>query len=121
MLQHNGSSGRQAHFAHATMVGLHAVCCGAPALAMLAAAASGAASVGYAFVYINEIHGFLHTHEIWVLAVSAALVLVGGALEASARRRRALGFPWMFAFSVFCFAANLTVMLAHRGLFNVWA
>lgn len=88
---------------------------------MLAAAASGAASVTYAFVYINKIHGFLHAHEVWVLVVSALLVVIGGALEVSARRRRALGFPWLFAFSLFCFAANLVLMLVHRGLFNVLA
>lgn len=121
MLQGNGAqAGRPAHMAHAAMVSLHAICCGAPALAMLAAAASGAASATYLFVSIAEMHDFLHAHEVWVLAVSAALVVVGGVLEAAARRRGSPGFPWLFAFSVFCFLANLTLMLAHRGLFSAW-
>jgi hypothetical protein len=117
MLQHNSlRSGRRAHFAHATVMGLHALCCGLPALAMLAAAASGAAS---SVVLLSDsmaiFHNFLHRHELWILAISAALVVAGGWLEANARRRHRHGFPWLFAFSVLCFVANLAIIIAHRA------
>jgi hypothetical protein len=122
MLQHNSQvAGKRAHIAHAAVVSLHAICCGGPALAMLAAAASGAASATYLSINITEIHDFLHAHEVLVVVLSATLVVLGGALEALARRRRALGFPWLFGFSVFCFLGNIALMLIHRGALNVWA
>ncbi|MBL8546752.1 MAG: hypothetical protein JNL81_09815 [Hyphomonadaceae bacterium] len=95
---------------------LHAICCGLPALAMIAAAVSGATS-GIAVLagYFAPVHRFLHGHEVWILVVSAALVLVGGWLEASARRRHSHGFPWLFAFSVLCFVANVAIILVHRS------
>ncbi len=95
----------------------HAVCCGLPALAMLAAALSGAAS-GVALLSdsFEQFHDFLHRHELWIVVLSAALVVSGGWLEASARRtHRNLGFPWLFAVSVLCFLANVAIILAHRA------
>ncbi|MBX9747008.1 MAG: hypothetical protein K2X34_08910, partial [Hyphomonadaceae bacterium] len=44
MLQHNSRQAGRAHWAHAAVVGLHTLCCGFPALALTAAALSGAAS-----------------------------------------------------------------------------
>lgn len=102
--------------AHATVMGLHAFCCGMPALAMLAAAVSGATSSAALLAgSFEQFHAFLHAHELWILVVSAALVVTGGALEAAARRRHAHGFPWLFAFSVLCFAANVAIILLHRA------
>lgn len=98
-------------------MGLHAICCGLPALAMLAAAVSGATS-GVALLAgsFEEIHHFLHQHELWILVVSAALVVVGGWLEASSRKTHRHGFPWLFAFSVLCFVANVAIIVAHRAI-----
>lgn len=117
MLQHNGhKAGRRAHLAHAAVMGMHAVCCGLPALAMLAAAVSGAtSSVALLADSVAEIHQFLHAHEVWILLVSAALVVTGGWIEAAARLRHPHGFPWWFAFSVLCFLANVAIIVAHRG------
>jgi hypothetical protein len=116
MLQHNAiQTGKRAHLAHAAVVGLHALCCGLPALAMLSAAAGAAASAALIADFIGPFHAFLHQHELWVLAVSGLLVTVGAALEAWARRRPdGHGFPWLFAFSVFCFLANAAIVAAHR-------
>ena len=116
MLQHNGAqAGKKAHLAHAAVVGLHVLCCGLPALAMLAAAASGAASGAILLSdSIKPFHDLLHTHEIWILILSAILVAVGGAMEAWARRLpHQHGFPWLFAFSVACFLANAAIIAAH--------
>jgi hypothetical protein len=117
MLQHNTAKARRgAHLAHAAVMGLHAFCCGLPALAMFAAAVSSLTSVSALLSdSIAETHSFLHAHEVWILAVSAALVVVGGALEAAARRNHAQGFPWLFAFSVLCFLGNVAIIVAHRG------
>lgn len=118
MLQHNAHShSRHAHVTHAAVMGLHALCCGLPALAMLAAATAGATSgVAVLAQGFEGIHEFLHRHEIWILALSAALVVSGGILELLARRGRAnAGFPWLFAFSALCFAVNLAIIAAHRG------
>jgi hypothetical protein len=117
MLQHNvAKTGRPAHLAHAAVVGVHAICCGLPAMVMLAAALTGATS-GTALVSVSftQFHGLLHAHEIWILAASGGLVVVGGWLEAVARRaRRSAGFPWLFALSVFCLLANVAIVAAHR-------
>src|SRR5262245_19626091 len=96
---------------------IHALCCGLPALAMMAAAVSGATS-GLALLAgsFAEIHHFLHAHELWILAGSAALVVLGGWLEASARRTHShTGFPLLFAFSVLCFVLNVAIILVHRA------
>jgi cytochrome bd-type quinol oxidase subunit 2 len=114
MLQRNAP--RHAHFAHAAVMGVHAICCGLPALAMAAAALSGAASAATLLPEsIEQFHRLLHGREIWILGVSAILVALGAALEVNARRSHAHGFPWLFAFSVACFLINAAVILAHRG------
>jgi len=119
MLQHNSArAGKKAHIAHAAVVGLHALCCGLPALALLAAAVSGATSgvtvLANAFA---PVHDFLHQHEVWILAVSAALVVLGGILEAVSRRgAHKHGFPWLFSISVACFLLNVGIILAHRAI-----
>ena len=103
--------------AHAAVMGLHAICCGLPALAMLAAAVSGATS-GIALLAgsVEEIHHFLHQHELWILVASAGLVVTGGVLEVVSRRTHKHGFPWLFAFSVLCFVANVAIIAAHRTI-----
>ena len=120
MLQHNAprqDAGRRAHIAHAALISLHAFCCGMPALAMLAAAVSGTTS-GIALLSdsFEQLHEFLHAHELWILVISAALVVIGGAMELNARRSgHNHRFPWLFAFSVLCFLVNVGIILAHRG------
>lgn len=118
MLQHNAETARhKAHVAHAAMVGLHSLCCGLPALAMLAAAFSGATSGLTLFAsYFSGFHALLHAHEIWILFASATLVTTGGVLELAARRTHTgpKGFPVMFAISVGCFIANAAIIAAHR-------
>lgn len=115
MLQHNASVGRPAHIAHTAMVALHALCCGVPGLALLAAALAGTAS-GVLLVResVGRFHAFVHAGEAWILGVSAALVVTGGILEAVSRRGRRQGFPWLFALSAVCFLANVALVAAHR-------
>lgn len=118
MLQHNGvAAGRRAHLAHAAVVSLHAFCCGLPALALLAAALSGAAtSVVFLSDFITPFHAFLHQYEIWVLALSVLLVVLGGALEIRGRvRPHQLGFPWLFVLSAGCFVLNFVIVVGHRA------
>ena len=118
MLQHNSVvAGRRAHLAHAAVVTLHALCCGLPALALFAAAASGAAtSIALLSDFLTPFHGFLHQHEIWVLALSALFVALGGALEIWGRvRPHQLGFPWLFALSAACFVLNFAIVVSHRA------
>lgn len=84
---------------------------------MLAAAVSGTTS-GIALLSdsFEQLHEFLHAHELWILVISAALVVTGGAMELNARRSgHAHRFPWLFAFSVLCFLVNVGIILAHRG------
>ncbi|WP_395645651.1 hypothetical protein [Terricaulis sp.] len=119
MLQRNAHGhAHQAHWAHAVVVGLHAVCCGLPALAMLAAALSGAASATSLLPEsFTQFHIFMHAYEIWILAGSAALVVVGGGLELAHRRIHPhLGFPWLFAMSTGCFALNAAIIFAHQAV-----
>jgi hypothetical protein len=84
---------------------------------MLAAAVSGATS-GVALLAgsVEEIHHFLHQYELWILIISATLVVTGGILEAVSRRTHRHGFPWLFAFSVLCFAANVAIIATHRTI-----
>ncbi|MGQ0532365.1 MAG: hypothetical protein ACT4OF_06700 [Caulobacteraceae bacterium] len=117
MLQHNSArAGRQAHLAHGAVMGIHVFCCGLPALALLLAAASGATSGATLLPdSMGKLHELLHQHEIWILAVSAALVVTGGWFEVKAQRHHRHGFPWLFAFSVLCFLTNVTIILVHRA------
>jgi hypothetical protein len=118
MLQRNAlaQTPRHAHLAHAAVVGMHALCCGLPAVALLAVGLSGASSLALLSDSLGVFHRLLHGYEVWILGLSAALVALGAWLELAVRRgRHAHGFPWLFALSVVCFAANLAVMLVHRG------
>lgn len=115
MLQHNKA--HPAHWAHVTVMSLHALCCGVPAAAMAAAALTGGASGVILFSgSLREFHGLVHAYELWVLGFSATLVALGGVLELSARRGHAHGFPWLFAFSVACFAINAGIVFAHHAV-----
>lgn len=120
MLQHNAqapSARNRAHLAHAAVVLMHSLCCGLPALALIAVALSGAASGVALFAnYMENIHHFFHSMEGWILGVSAALVVSGGVLELLARRgAHTHGFPWLFALSVLCFVINVAIILVHRA------
>jgi hypothetical protein len=112
MLQRNTHG---AHLAHAAVVSLHAVCCGAPMLALLATSIWGAASALAVFgAWIAPAHAALHGFELWTLAASSFLVVLGGALEWRASRdnpRR--GLSWLFGVSVGCFVVNATLIGAH--------
>jgi hypothetical protein len=110
------ADGKPAHIAHGAVLGLHALCCGAPALALIAAAASGATSSVAAFAnFLGGFHEFMHAHETWILVFSVALVVGGGVLEARARRvHKGQGFPWLFAFSLACLVVNLALLTFHR-------
>lgn len=117
MLQHNSiKNGRRAHVAHAAVLSLHALCCGLPALAVVATLSgltTGAALLPDSF---TQFHNFMHRHELWILVVSAILVGSGGWLEASARRDGQVHrFPWLFAFSALCFLANVAIIAVHRA------
>jgi hypothetical protein len=118
MLQHNISAGRHAHVAHAAVLSLHMFCCGIPTLAVTLGALTGFAASGTlaASGLFGAVHRAIHGHELWILAVSAALVSVGGLMEMFARRRRRLPFPWLFTMSLCCFCANLAIIVVHRGL-----
>jgi len=87
-------------------------------LGLLAAALSGATSGIAVFAgFLEPFHELLHRHEIWILIVSAALVVAGGALEALARRGvHTHGFPWLFLVSVFSFLINVAIVVAHRAV-----
>lgn len=118
MLQDNvPGAGHRAHVAHATLIGLHSICCGLPVLAVMAAAVAGATSGMVLFSEtVGIFHHILHAHEVWIVLLSAVLVVIGGVLEARARRNGArLGFPWLYAFSVLCFVANIVIVVAHRA------
>jgi hypothetical protein len=117
MLQHNINRKSKAHLAHFAVVTLHALCCGLPVFAILAAALTGAAS-GSALQLgaYGQFHDFLHAHELWIVAVSAALVIAGAIFEARLRRGGGVrGIPVLFTISVFCFFANAGLILAHRA------
>lgn len=119
MLQHNiERAGDKAHLAHAAFVGFHAICCGLPALAMIAAALSSGALTGAALLpdAVFEFHRYVHSREIWILALSAGLVSIGAALEALAwRGANGRRFSWLFLLSASCFAINAAIILAHRA------
>ncbi|MBI1186082.1 MAG: hypothetical protein GC206_01850 [Alphaproteobacteria bacterium] len=104
---------RGAHKVHALVVGAHVLCCGVPAALMLMAAGSGAA-IGVSAVarYFGGAHELIHGYELWILALSAGLVMLGGLLEWRAHRGRKVSF--LFGLSALCFAANLAVVMLHQ-------
>jgi hypothetical protein len=123
MLQHNTTLGRvgaatrarRAHAAHAAVVGSHVLCCGAPIALALAAAGAGA-SIGLTGVvqWFSAIHAFVHAHELWVLALSAGFVVVGGVLEVRAHGGRRISA--LFALSLLCFTLNAGLIAVHRSV-----
>lgn len=117
MLQHNAhKAGERAHVAHAAMISLHTLCCGLPIIALALSAASGVASGTSLFVVSSQqVHGAIHAHEIWILAASLALVVIGGLYELAAQRSGARrGFSPLFAVSVACLVFNAVLIAAHR-------
>ena len=119
MLFYNNSErgARGAHVAHALVVGLHALCCGAPLALMLIAAGLGA-STGLAAAQgvVGGVHAALHGHEILILTLSALLVVVGGVAEWRMRAKHATrGFPVLFAASIACLFLNAGIIAAHRA------
>lgn len=82
-------------------------------VAALSGAVSGVALLTDSFVVFHE---FMHQHELWILALSAGLVVVGGWLEFDARRHaHNHGFPWLFVISGLCFFINLAIIAIHRA------
>lgn len=116
MLQDNvAGHARGAHVAHASLMGLHTICCGAPLLALAAASLSGAAASVFLPASFVALHDFIHVHEIWVLILSACLLAVGSGLELRARLGGgARGFPLLLVMSALCFLANAAFILGHR-------
>lgn len=116
MLQRN--TARSAHLAHAAVLSLHSVCCGLPALAVtLAALGVSGLNLGGT---LTGLHALIHGHELWILALSATLVVVGGVMELALRRRQHSqhgqhrGVPWLFVMSACCLAANIAIIAVHR-------
>ena len=114
MLQRN--TAKSAHLAHAAVLSLHSVCCGLPALAVtLAALGVSGLNLGGT---LTGLHTLIHSHELWILALSAALVVVGGLMELALRRRRLhKGVPWLFVMSACCLVANIAIIAIHRLTF----
>jgi hypothetical protein len=118
MLQHNKAEpagAHHAHLAHAAVVSLHVLCCGLPAAFALASALVGVGvSVGMLAVggVITRVHAFLHGYELWVLALSAALVTVGGLAEWRNPHRGRV--PALFLVSVGCLFLNAAIVAGHR-------
>lgn len=114
MLQHNTAasarSARQAHWAHAAVVAIHALCCGAPIVLLLVASAAATAAGGF----ILKAHAFLHGHELWLISLSALLILIGGYAEWRAHRGGLRRFPALFALSCACLIANVAIVALHR-------
>jgi hypothetical protein len=121
MLQHNICVDRiaprrdagRAHLVHAAVVGGHLLCCGAPiAMALLTMGLGVSMGIAAVAQWFGAAHVFLHAHEIWMLGLSAGLVLVGGALEARAHRGRRISA--LFAVSLLCFTLNAGLVWGHR-------
>ncbi len=120
MLQHNSSEAaadgaahghaRRAHIAHAAVVAIHALCCGAPIVLLLVASAATSAAGGF----VTQTHAFLHGHELWLIALSAALILGGAWAEWRARQSGHKRFPVLFALSLACLLANVAIVAVHR-------
>ena len=111
MLQRN--TAKSAHLAHVAVLSLHSVCCGLPALAVtLAALGVSGVSLGGG---LTGLHALIHSHELWIVALSATLVVTGGLMELSLRRRHHhSGVPWLFVVSAFCLVANIAIIAVHR-------
>ena len=111
MLQRN--TAKSAHLAHAAVLSLHSVCCGLPALAVtLAALGVSGLNLGGT---LSGLHALIHGHELWILALSATLVVIGGLMELGLRRsHQHKGIPWLFVMSACCLIANIAIIAVHR-------
>jgi hypothetical protein len=96
---------------HATVVGMHALCCGIPAALAISGAAVGV--LAWASGPVTAVHRFLHGYEPEILALSFTLVAVGGFWEWR-RHKFKQGVPALYALSVACLAANIAIIAAHR-------
>jgi len=104
----NARSADRTHWTHVAVVVAHTLCCGAPlALTLTGVLAGGLASL------VFDLHGFLHKRELWIAALSALLVSVGGWEEMRRIRRGGRLSPW-FLLSLAAFAANLAILAIHR-------
>ena len=107
------------HWAHVGVVAIHVLCCALPiALSVLGLAVTAALLPG-----VLAWHGALHERELWLLAVSAALVVVGAFSEwRFARANRTRRISMLFAASLACFALNGALVAGHRtGAFSTEA
>ena len=103
-------AGGRTHWAHVAVVAMHTVCCGLPlAVSMMGLAASAALMGG-----VLRFHAFLHGRELWLLAVSATLVTLGGVAEWRLTRDGRRRVSMMFAVSLACFALNAAIIAGHR-------
>lgn len=111
MLQHNiaKQGGGRAHWAHAALVGMHALCCGLPAALALTGVAIGALTWARP---IAGLHAWLHGYEPEMLLLSFTLVTIGGIAEWR-RRTQLRGFPKLYALSLICFLANAGMVTTH--------
>ena len=103
-------SGGRTHWAHVAVVAVHTVCCGLPLAMSMLGLAAGAALMGG----VLKFHQFLHGRELWLLAVSASLVTLGGVAEWRLLRDGRGRVSTMFAVSLACFALNATIIAGHR-------
>jgi len=113
MLQRN--TAKSAHLAHAAVLSLHSICCGLPALAVTLAAL-GVSGVNFGGA-LAGLHTLIHGNELGILALSAALVTIGGLMELNVRRRHPeRGVPCLVVMSACCFVANVAIIAVHRGI-----
>jgi hypothetical protein len=92
------------------VLAIHTLCCGAPFALVLFGAGANAGLLG---AQVTIAHGMMHHFELWVLAVSLGLVVLGGALEW--RRRKERAFPVLFVLSIACLALNASIVFGHSG------
>ena len=111
-LRHDTSaqSGARTHWAHVAVVAMHTVCCGLPLAMSMIGLAAGAALMGG----VLRFHQFLHGRELWLLAISASLVTLGGLAEWRLIRDGRRRVSMMFAVSLACFALNAAIIAGHR-------
>lgn len=108
--RHDHLDAGRTHWAHVAVVALHAICCGLPILASIAGLAASAALMGG----VLRFHTILHTHELWILGISAVLVVAGGVAERRLVRGTARGVSPLFWVSLACFAFNVAIVAGHR-------
>lgn len=63
---------------------------------------------------VLRFHTFLHAYEMWVLALSGALVVAGWIAERRFLRRAGGKMSFLFWVSLACFAFNAAIVAGHR-------